>query len=69
MDFKIFYDKAVNLIYDNRQKIVKVCLTALSVLLLMIVLYFSSDNLNVNKEVEDLVTYIENRNYGEAEDY
>lgn len=69
MDFKTFYDKAVDLIYDNRQKIVKVSLTALSVILLMIVLYFSSDNLSVNKEVEDLVTHIENRNYDEAENY
>ena len=48
MNFKALYDKIVNLIYDNRGNIVKLSFSALALLLLIIVLYFSSDSFNIN---------------------
>ncbi|WP_434794630.1 hypothetical protein TPDSL_17140 [Terrisporobacter petrolearius] len=69
MNFKAFYDKVVNLIYDNRRNIVRISFSALALLLLLIVLYFSSDNFNINNEVNTLITYIEDRQYTMAENY
>ena len=69
MNFKELYDKIVNLIYDNRGNIVKLSFSALALLLLIIVLYFSSDSFNINNEVNTLVTYIEERQYTMAENY
>ena len=69
MNFKALYDKIVNLIYDNRGNIVKLSFSALALLLLIIVLYFSSDSFNINNEVNTLVTYIEERQYTMAENY
>lgn len=69
MDFKAFYDKVINLIYDNRQNIVRLSFSALVLLLLIIVFYFSSDRFNINNEVNTLVTYIEERQYTMAENY
>lgn len=69
MNFKETYDKVVNLIYDSRRNIVKISFLALALLLLLIVLYFSSDNFNINNEVNTLVTYIEDRQYSMAEYY
>ncbi|WP_434796608.1 UbiD family decarboxylase [Terrisporobacter vanillatitrophus] len=69
MNFKELYDKVVNLIYDNRRNIVRISFSALTLLLLLIVLYFSSDNFNINNEVNTLITYIEDRQYTMAENY
>lgn len=69
MNFKAFYDKVVNLVYDNRRNIVRLSFSVLAFLLLIIVLYFSSDNFNINDEVNTLVTYIEERQYTMAENY
>ena len=69
MNFKEAYDKVVNLIYGSRRNIVRISFLALALLLLLIVLYFSSDNFNINNEVNTLVTYIEERQYSMAEDY
>ncbi len=69
MNFKAFYDKVVNLIYDNRRNIVGLSFSALALLLLVIVFYFSSDSFNINNEVNTLVTYIEERQYTMAENY
>ncbi|MEW9080539.1 UbiD family decarboxylase, partial [Terrisporobacter glycolicus] len=69
MNFRAFYDKIVNLIYDNRRNIVRISFSALALLLLLIVLYFSSDNFNINNEVNTLITYIEDRQYTMAENY
>ena len=69
MNFKVFYDKIVNPIYDNRQNIIRFSFSALALLLLLIVLYFSSDNFNINDEVNSLVKYIEDRQYSIAENY
>lgn len=69
MDLKSVYDKVVKLIYDNRQNIVRVSLSALAMLVLLIVLFFSGDDFSVNSEVETLVTYIEDRKYSIAENY
>lgn len=69
MNFKIYYDKIVNSVYDNRQNIIRISFSALALLLLLIVLYFSSDNFNINDEVNNLVTYIESRQYSIAENY
>ena len=48
MNFKAFYDKIVDLIYGNRRNIMRVSFSALALLLLIIVLFFSSDNFNIN---------------------
>lgn len=69
MDLKSVYDKFVKSIYYNRQNIVRVSLSALATLFLLIVLFFSGDDFSVNSEVETLVTYIEDRRYGIAENY
>lgn len=69
MNFKIYYDKIINSIYDNRQNIIRISFSTLALLLLLIVLYFSSDNFNINDEVNNLVTYIESRQYSIAENY
>ena len=69
MNFKAFYDKVVNLIFDNRRNIVRISFSALALLLLLIVLYFSSDKFNINNEVDTLITYIEDRQYAIAENY
>ena len=69
MNFKALYDKIVNLIYDNRRNVVRISFSALALLLLLIVLYFSSDNFNINNEVNTLITYIEDRQYTMAENY
>lgn len=69
MNFKAVYDKVVDLIYDNRRNIVRISFSTLALLLLLIVLYFSSDNFNINNEVDTLVTYIEDRQYSIAENY
>ena len=69
MNFRMFYDKIVNSIYDNRRNIIRISFSALALLLLLIVLYFSSDNFNINDEVNTLVTYIESRQYSIAENY
>ena len=69
MDFKAFYDKVVNLIYDNRRNIVRISFSALFMLILVIVLYFSSNKFDINNEVDTLVTYIEDRQYAMAENY
>lgn len=69
MNFKEFYDKVINLIYDNRRNILGISFSALALLLLLIVLYFSSNNFNINNEVNTLVSYIEDRQYTIAEDY
>ena len=67
MNFKAFYDKVVNLIFDNRRNIVRISFSALALLLLLIVIYFSSDKFNINNEVDTLITYIEDRQYSIAE--
>ena len=69
MNFKIYYDKIINSIYDNGQNIIRISFSALALLLLLIVLYFSSDNFNINDEVNNLVTYIDSRQYSIAENY
>ena len=69
MNFKAFYDKVVNLIFDNRRNIVRISFSALALLLLLIVIYFSSDKFNINNEVDTLITYIEDRQYSIAENY
>lgn len=69
MNFKEFYDKVVDLIYDNRRNIVRGSFSVLALLLLLIVLYFGSDNFNINNEVTTLFTYIEKREYSMAENY
>ena len=69
MNFKTYYDKIVNLIYDNRQNIIRISFSALALLLLLIVLYFSSDKFNINEEVSSLLKYIESRQYSIAENY
>ncbi|MEG2362973.1 MAG: UbiD family decarboxylase [Terrisporobacter sp.] len=69
MNFKVFWDKISSLINDNKQNLVKLALSAIALMCLVIVLYFSSDNFNVGDEVNTFVTYIENRQYGMAESY
>lgn len=69
MNFKEFHNKIVDLIYGSRQNIVRISFSSLALLLLLIVLYFSSDNFNINNEVDTLVTYIEDRQYTMAENY
>lgn len=69
MNFKEFYNKIINLIYDNRQNIVRISFSTLVLLLLFMVLYFSSNNFNINNEVDTLVTYIEDRQYSMAQNY
>ena len=49
MNFKAFYDKIVDTIYDNRRNIMRISFSILALLLLIIVLYFSSDNFNINR--------------------
>ena len=67
MNFKAFYDKIVDLIYGNRRNIMRVSFSALALLLLIIVLFFSSDNFNINSEVDTLIKYIDGRQYTMAE--
>ena len=69
MNFKAFYDKIVDLIYGNRRNIMRVSFSALALLLLIIVLFFSSDNFNINSEVDTLIKYIDGRQYTMAETY
>lgn len=69
MKIKFFYDKIINWIYDNRIKIVRLSISALGAIFLVIVLYFSSDNFNVNSQADTLVSYIENRKYDLAQNY
>ena len=40
MNFKAFYDKIVDTIYDNRRNIMRISFSILALLLLIIVLYF-----------------------------
>ena len=69
MNFKAFYDKIVDTIYDNRRNIMRISFSILALLLLIIVLYFSSDNFNINGEADTLLNYIEDRQYNMAETY
>lgn len=69
MNLKSVYDKVINLIYYNRQNIARVSLSALAMLFLLIVLFFSSDDFSINDEIKTLVTYIEDRKYSMAENY
>lgn len=69
MNFKTLYDKVIDLIYDKRQNILRISFSALALLLLLIVLFFSGDNFNINNEVTTLVSYIEDRQYTMAENY
>lgn len=69
MNFKAFYDKIVDLIYNNRQNIMRVSFSLLALLFLIIVLFFSSDNFNISSEVDTLVKYIDDRQYGMAKTY
>ncbi len=69
MNFKAFYDKIVDTIYDNRRNIMRISFSILALLLLIIVLYFSSDNFNINGEADTLLKYIEDRQYNMAETY
>lgn len=69
MNFKAFYDKIVDSIYNNRQNIMRISFSTLALLLLIIVLYFSSDNFNINGEVDTLLKYIDDRQYTMAESY
>lgn len=69
MNFKEFYNKITDFIYDSRENIVRVSFLSLALLLLLIVFYFSSDNFNINNEVDTLVTYVEDRQYAMAENY
>ena len=55
MNFKAFYDKIVDTIYDNRRNIMRISFSILALLLLIIVLYFSSDNFNINGEADVFV--------------
>ena len=69
MDLKAFYNKIVDSIYGNRKNIMTVSFSILALLLLMIVLYFSSDNFSINSEVNTMFNYIEDRQYTMAETY
>ncbi|WP_455538339.1 UbiD family decarboxylase [Terrisporobacter sp.] len=69
MNLKKFYDKFADFRYNNRRNIVRISFSALALILLAIVLFFSSDNFNINSEVDTLIKYIENRQYAIAQTY
>ncbi len=69
MSIKTFYDKIVDSIYNSRENIIRISLSSIGIIVLLMVFYLSSDKFNINSEVDNLLSYIENRQYSMAENY
>ncbi len=69
MNIKEIYDEFINLINDNKDKINRVLFVSSATIILSIVFYFSSDSFSINKEVNTLLAYIDDRQYASAENY
>ena len=66
MNFKETLDKYIDIIDENRNKIVTGSLVILGVIALIIILVLSSDELSVKKEANVLLKNIEQREYSIA---
>lgn len=66
---KGFFGKIVEFIDRNNKIIIKSSLTVLGIILLGIFIMFTADSFSVSSESNELVGYIEKRNYSEAISY
>ncbi len=69
MDLKQLFDKGIDFIDSKRKSIIKFSLSIIGLILLMILLFLSSDELTIGKESEDLLNYIDNTQYQRAISY
>lgn len=69
MSFKEWFDKSVDFIDEKRKHIVTISMSVLGVIVLIVLLFLSSDELTFSKEATTLLNSIEQRKYNSAINY